>query len=38
VPALQGEHNAELLKELGYADEQIEALVRGAALVEPSLP
>ncbi|MDT7623952.1 MAG: hypothetical protein QOF99_4853 [Pseudonocardiales bacterium] len=36
VPALQGEHNAELLKELGYSDEQIEALVRGAALVEPS--
>lgn len=37
VPALQGEHNAELLKELGYPDEQVEALVRGAALVEPSM-
>jgi crotonobetainyl-CoA:carnitine CoA-transferase CaiB-like acyl-CoA transferase len=36
VPALQGEHNAELLKELGYAEEQIEALARDAALVEPA--
>jgi len=36
VPALQGEHNAELLKELGYADEEIEALAQDAALVEPA--
>jgi len=36
VPALQGEHNAELLKELGYAEEEIEALARDAALVEPA--
>jgi crotonobetainyl-CoA:carnitine CoA-transferase CaiB-like acyl-CoA transferase len=36
VPALQGEHNAELLTELGYADREIEAMAREAALVEPT--
>jgi len=35
VPALQGEHNAELLTELGYADREIEVMAREAALVEP---
>jgi len=38
VPALQGEHNAELLGELGYAEQEIKELVREAALVEPAGP
>ncbi|HEX4249757.1 MAG TPA: CaiB/BaiF CoA-transferase family protein [Pseudonocardia sp.] len=36
VPALQGEHNAELLAELGYAEREIDAMVEEAALVEPA--
>ncbi|HWN36231.1 MAG TPA: CaiB/BaiF CoA-transferase family protein [Pseudonocardia sp.] len=36
VPALQGEHNAELLGELGYAEQEIEELVRQTALVQPA--
>jgi crotonobetainyl-CoA:carnitine CoA-transferase CaiB-like acyl-CoA transferase len=36
LPAHQGEHNAEVLAELGYDQSQIEALVASGALVEPS--
>ncbi len=36
VPALQGEHNAEVLSELGYDAEQIESLYKAAGLVEPA--
>jgi crotonobetainyl-CoA:carnitine CoA-transferase CaiB-like acyl-CoA transferase len=36
LPALQGEHNAEVLAELGYYEHQIEALYKAAALVEPA--
>lgn len=36
VPARQGEHNAAILAELGYDDEQIEALVANGTLVQPS--
>ena len=35
-PAMQGEHNAELLKELGFDAEQIESLYKAAGLVEPA--
>ncbi|SDK21020.1 CaiB/BaiF CoA transferase family protein [Nonomuraea jiangxiensis] len=35
-PARQGEHNEELLRELGYDDAEITALWRGGALVEPA--
>jgi crotonobetainyl-CoA:carnitine CoA-transferase CaiB-like acyl-CoA transferase len=36
VPARQGEHNAEILAELGYDSEQIEALVANGTLIQPS--
>lgn len=36
VPAHQGEHNAEILKELGYTAEQMRALVGNGALIEPA--
>jgi crotonobetainyl-CoA:carnitine CoA-transferase CaiB-like acyl-CoA transferase len=36
VPARQGEHNADILAELGYDDGQIDALVANGTLVQPS--
>jgi crotonobetainyl-CoA:carnitine CoA-transferase CaiB-like acyl-CoA transferase len=36
VPARQGEHNTEILTELGYDDEQIGALVANGTLIQPS--
>jgi crotonobetainyl-CoA:carnitine CoA-transferase CaiB-like acyl-CoA transferase len=36
VPARQGEHNCEVLKELGYDDAAIESLRASLALVEPA--
>jgi crotonobetainyl-CoA:carnitine CoA-transferase CaiB-like acyl-CoA transferase len=36
VPARQGEHNTEILTELGYDDEQIEALLATGTLIQPS--
>ncbi|MGW4515508.1 CaiB/BaiF CoA transferase family protein [Streptomyces sp. NPDC004393] len=38
VPALQGEHNTEVLKELGYDDEHIQRLVASGAVVAPGRP
>jgi crotonobetainyl-CoA:carnitine CoA-transferase CaiB-like acyl-CoA transferase len=35
VPALQGEHNGEILKELGFDDATIAELVSCNALVQP---
>jgi crotonobetainyl-CoA:carnitine CoA-transferase CaiB-like acyl-CoA transferase len=35
VPAHQGEHNDEVLKELGFTDDQIRALIDRGALIEP---
>ncbi|GAA4821271.1 CoA transferase [Actinomycetospora corticicola] len=35
VPALQGEHNVEVLTELGYDQQQIESFYTAAGLVEP---
>ena len=35
-PAAQGEHNAEILKELGFDDAAIAELTARAALVQPS--
>jgi crotonobetainyl-CoA:carnitine CoA-transferase CaiB-like acyl-CoA transferase len=35
VPARQGEHNGEILKEIGLAADEIDALVQMGALVEP---
>jgi mycobactin phenyloxazoline synthetase len=36
IPAHQGEQNAEILKELGYTDDQMRALLSCGALIEPS--
>lgn len=36
VPARQGEHNEEILKELGLTAEQIDALAETGALIEPA--
>jgi crotonobetainyl-CoA:carnitine CoA-transferase CaiB-like acyl-CoA transferase len=36
VPAWQGEHNAEILAELGYGDEQIETLLASGTLIQSS--
>ncbi|GJF07886.1 CaiB/BaiF CoA transferase family protein [Pseudonocardia sp. D17] len=36
VPALQGEHNVEVLTELGYDAQQIESLYKVGGLVEPA--
>jgi crotonobetainyl-CoA:carnitine CoA-transferase CaiB-like acyl-CoA transferase len=36
TPAHQGEHNAEILKELGYTDDQTRALIRNGTLIEPA--
>jgi len=40
VPALQGEHNCEILRELGYGDYDIEKLYKLSALIggEPGVP
>jgi crotonobetainyl-CoA:carnitine CoA-transferase CaiB-like acyl-CoA transferase len=35
VPALQGEHNADVLAELGYDEQVIDTLYKSGALVEP---
>jgi crotonobetainyl-CoA:carnitine CoA-transferase CaiB-like acyl-CoA transferase len=35
VPAFQGEHNEEILAELGYDDEQTAVMVKKGALVRP---
>jgi crotonobetainyl-CoA:carnitine CoA-transferase CaiB-like acyl-CoA transferase len=35
VPAFQGEHNEEILSQLGYDDEQIAVMVKNGALVRP---
>jgi crotonobetainyl-CoA:carnitine CoA-transferase CaiB-like acyl-CoA transferase len=36
LPARQGEHNVEILEELGYTTEQIQALITNAAIIEPA--
>jgi crotonobetainyl-CoA:carnitine CoA-transferase CaiB-like acyl-CoA transferase len=36
LPARQGEDNADILKELGYTDDQVQALITSAALIEPA--
>jgi len=36
VPARQGEHNEEVLKEIGLTDDQIRALMETGALIEPA--
>ena len=36
TPAHQGEHNEEILKELGYTDDQMRVLVQSGALIEPA--
>ena len=36
LPARQGEDNEDILKELGYTADQIQALVSSAALIEPA--
>jgi crotonobetainyl-CoA:carnitine CoA-transferase CaiB-like acyl-CoA transferase len=36
TPAHQGEQNAEILKELGYTDDQTRALISSGALIEPA--
>jgi crotonobetainyl-CoA:carnitine CoA-transferase CaiB-like acyl-CoA transferase len=36
TPAHQGEHNEEVLKELGYTDDQMRALIHSGALIEPA--
>jgi crotonobetainyl-CoA:carnitine CoA-transferase CaiB-like acyl-CoA transferase len=36
VPARQGEHNEEILKELGLTADEIQALVKTGALIEPA--
>jgi crotonobetainyl-CoA:carnitine CoA-transferase CaiB-like acyl-CoA transferase len=36
VPARQGEHNEEVLKEIGLTDDQIHALMETGALIEPA--
>ena len=36
IPAHQGEQNAEILKELGYTEDQTRALVSCGALIEPA--
>jgi crotonobetainyl-CoA:carnitine CoA-transferase CaiB-like acyl-CoA transferase len=36
TPAHQGEHNEEVLKELGYTDDQMHALIQSGALIEPA--
>jgi crotonobetainyl-CoA:carnitine CoA-transferase CaiB-like acyl-CoA transferase len=36
TPAHQGEHNEEILKELGYTDDQMRALAQSGALIEPA--
>src|ERR1700754_2668827 len=36
APAHQGEHNADILKELGYTHDQIRALRNSSALIEPA--
>ena len=36
TPAHQGEHNEEMLKELGYTDDQVRVLVQSGALIEPA--
>jgi crotonobetainyl-CoA:carnitine CoA-transferase CaiB-like acyl-CoA transferase len=35
LPARQGEHNTEILKDLGFSDSQIGALEASGALVQP---
>ncbi|WP_025735697.1 CaiB/BaiF CoA transferase family protein [Mycobacterium genavense] len=36
LPARQGEHNEEILKEIGLTADEIEALVQSGALIEPA--
>jgi crotonobetainyl-CoA:carnitine CoA-transferase CaiB-like acyl-CoA transferase len=36
TPAHQGEHNEEILKELGYTDDQMRVLAQSGALIEPA--
>jgi crotonobetainyl-CoA:carnitine CoA-transferase CaiB-like acyl-CoA transferase len=36
IPARQGEHNEEILKELGLTDDDISALTDSGALIEPN--
>jgi crotonobetainyl-CoA:carnitine CoA-transferase CaiB-like acyl-CoA transferase len=36
TPAHQGEHNEEILKELGYTDDQMRSLKQSGALIEPA--
>ncbi|HXA90827.1 MAG TPA: CaiB/BaiF CoA-transferase family protein [Mycobacterium sp.] len=37
VPARQGEHNEEILKELGLTNDEIDALINSGALIEPAV-
>jgi crotonobetainyl-CoA:carnitine CoA-transferase CaiB-like acyl-CoA transferase len=37
IPAFQGEHNEDVLRELGYLDDEITALRRSGALIRPGL-
>jgi crotonobetainyl-CoA:carnitine CoA-transferase CaiB-like acyl-CoA transferase len=36
LPARQGEDNDDILKQLGYTTDQIQALITTAALIEPA--
>jgi crotonobetainyl-CoA:carnitine CoA-transferase CaiB-like acyl-CoA transferase len=36
VPARQGEHNEEILKELGLTNDEIDALINNGVLIEPN--
>lgn len=38
MPALQGEHNTAVLRELGYSDDEIRGFASSGVLVEPSAP
>ncbi|GAA3079010.1 CoA transferase [Pseudonocardia yunnanensis] len=38
IPAFQGEHNTEILREIGYSDTEIAALSAAGALVAPGHP
>jgi crotonobetainyl-CoA:carnitine CoA-transferase CaiB-like acyl-CoA transferase len=37
IPAFQGEHNEDVLRELGYPENEITALRRGGVLIRPGL-